>query len=129
MARRYRVRLLATAAPDYGEIVVALDGASAGTAFGLYSGRVCPTGSLELGQHDLAAGKHRLRCTVVRKNPASSTTSSLAWMRSTCWRSREIAGCEGGNDRRTSVFRLMRPAGLSSGLSKYMSARIIHQLI
>ena len=71
-AGRYRVRLLATAAPDYGEIVVALDGAAAGTAFDLYSGRVCPAGSLELGQHNLAVGKHRLRCTVVGKNPASS---------------------------------------------------------
>ena len=69
---RYRVRLLATAAPDYGKIVVALDGAAAGSAFDLYSGRVCPTGSLELGQHDLSAGKHRLRCTVVGKSPASS---------------------------------------------------------
>jgi hypothetical protein len=66
------VRLLATAAPDYGEIVVALDGAAVGPAFDLYAGRVCPTGSLELGQHDLAAGKHRLRCTVIGKNPASS---------------------------------------------------------
>ncbi len=67
----YRVRLLATAAPDYGKIGVELDGATAGADFDLYSGRVCPTGSLELGQHDLAAGKHRLRCTAVGKNPAS----------------------------------------------------------
>jgi hypothetical protein len=71
-AGRYRVRLLATAAPDYGEIVVALDGVAAGTAFDLYAGRVCPAGSLELGRHDLAAGKHRLRYSVIRKNPASS---------------------------------------------------------
>ncbi len=71
-AGRYRLRLLATAAPDYGEIVVALDGAAVGTVFDLYSGRVCPAGSLELGQHNLAIGKHRLRCTVVGKNPASS---------------------------------------------------------
>ena len=39
-AGRYRVRLLATAAPDYGKIAVILDGATVGTAFDLYSGRV-----------------------------------------------------------------------------------------
>jgi hypothetical protein len=71
-AGHYRLRLLATAAPDNGKIRVALDGAAAGPAFDLYAGRVCPAGSLELGQHNLAAGKHRLRCTVVGKNPASS---------------------------------------------------------
>jgi len=70
-AGRHRVRLLATAAPDYGTIGVALDGAAAGPSFDLYSGRVSPSGSLELGQHDLAAGRHRLRCTVLGKNPAS----------------------------------------------------------
>jgi hypothetical protein len=70
-AGSYRVRLLATAAPDYGEIVVALDGTATGPAYDLYSGRVSPTGSLELGRHDLAEGKHRLRCTATGKNPAS----------------------------------------------------------
>jgi hypothetical protein len=70
-AGRYRVRLLATAGPDYGEIGVALDGARAGGPFDLYSGRVCPSGSLELGQHELAAGRHRLRCTAAGKDPAS----------------------------------------------------------
>ena len=50
---------------------MALDGAAAGAALDLYAGRVCPAGSLELGQHNLAVGKHRLRCTVVGKNPAS----------------------------------------------------------
>ena len=71
-AGRYRVRLLGTAGPDYGTIRVALDGVIVGPAFDLYSGRVCPAGSLELGRHDLAVGKHRLRCSVVGKNPAAS---------------------------------------------------------
>ncbi|HEV3023023.1 MAG TPA: C1 family peptidase [Pirellulales bacterium] len=70
-AGRYRVRLLATAAPDYGRLAVALDGAATAATFDLYSGRVSPSGSLELGQHDLAAGRHRLRCMAVGKNPAS----------------------------------------------------------
>jgi hypothetical protein len=70
-AGRYRVRLLATAAPDYGKLAVALDGAAIHETFDLYSGRVSPSGSLELGQHDLAAGRHRLRCTAAGKNPAS----------------------------------------------------------
>ena len=71
-AGRYRVRLLATAAPDYGRMAVALDGGAKPETFDLYSGRVSPSGSLELGQHDLAAGRHRLRCTAVGKNPASA---------------------------------------------------------
>jgi hypothetical protein len=70
-AGRYRVRLLATAAPDYGKIGVALDGAAVPAAFDLYCGRVSPSGPLELGPHELSAGKHRLRCTVLGKNSAS----------------------------------------------------------
>ena len=73
-AGRYRVRLLATAAPDYGEIAVALDGTAAGHPFDLYSGRVCPSGSLELGQHNLAAGRHRLRCAVTGRDPAATNS-------------------------------------------------------
>ena len=71
-AGRYRVRLLATAGPDYGMIGVAVDGKAAGRTFDLYSGRVSPSGSLELGQHELSAGRHRLRCTATGKNPASA---------------------------------------------------------
>ncbi len=57
---------------DYGRLAVALDGAAKAETFDLYSGRVCPSGSLELGQHELAAGRHRLRCTAAGKNPASA---------------------------------------------------------
>jgi hypothetical protein len=37
----------------------------------LYSGRICPAGSLELGTYELAAGKHRLSVTAVGKNAVS----------------------------------------------------------
>lgn len=70
-AGRYRVRLLATAAPDFGTVRVALDGKSVAADFDLYSGRVCPAGSLELGVLDLTAGSHRLRIVAASKNAAS----------------------------------------------------------
>ena len=68
---RYRVRVLGTAAPDYGTIHVRLDGRPVGPSFDLFSGRVCPAGSLELGTHELAAGEHRLRVASVGKDSAS----------------------------------------------------------
>jgi len=71
-AGRYRVRLLATAGPDYGKIKVALDGRAVNSVFDLYCGRISPSGSLELDQHDLTAGNHQVRCTVIGRNPASS---------------------------------------------------------
>ena len=70
-AGRYRLRVLATAAPDYGRIRAALDGRPLGADFDLYCGRVCPAGSLELGTLDLAARPHRLRFTSVAKSAAS----------------------------------------------------------
>lgn len=68
----YRLRALATAAPDFGKIQVMLDGKKLGAEFDLYSGLVSPSGSLELGTHDLEAGKHRLRFIAGDKNPASA---------------------------------------------------------
>ncbi len=70
-ARRYRVCVLATAAPDYGIVRVELDGKPVGAEFDLYSGRVCPSGALELGTHALAAGQHRISFTAVGKNRVS----------------------------------------------------------
>jgi hypothetical protein len=69
-AGKYRVRVLGTAAPDFGIIRASMGGKAAGS-FDLYSGRVCPSGSLELGTHELAAGKHAIRFTVTGKNPGS----------------------------------------------------------
>ncbi len=65
---RRRMRLLATAAPDYGTIRVSVDGKNFETDFDLYAGRVCPSGSLELGERRLTAGKHTLSVWVVGKN-------------------------------------------------------------
>ena len=78
----YRVRVLATAAPDYGKIHFAIDGHAVRREFDLYCGRVSPSGSLELGNHVLAAGQHHLRVTVAGKN-AASTVTCLASMPST----------------------------------------------
>jgi len=39
--------------------------------FDLYSGRVCPSGSLEMGVLELNPGIHTLRCTAIGKNAAS----------------------------------------------------------
>jgi hypothetical protein len=68
---RYRVRVLATAAPDFGVIRAALDGRPLPREFDLYCGQVAPAGSLELGTHELAPGRHRLRITAVGKEAAS----------------------------------------------------------
>jgi hypothetical protein len=68
----YRVRVLATAAPDYGKIHITLDSKAIPGEFDLYSGRVCPAGSLELGTHSLVAGAHRIRFAVTGKETASA---------------------------------------------------------
>ena len=69
---RYRIRVLATAAPDFGKIQIAVDGRRSGPLFDLYAGRVCPAGSLELGVVDLEEGGHRLRFTSEGKNAYAS---------------------------------------------------------
>jgi hypothetical protein len=71
-AGRYRVRVLATAAPDYSKIRILLDGKRQGADVDLYCGRVSPSGSLELGTHELTAGHHTLGFQVTGKNTASS---------------------------------------------------------
>ncbi len=68
----YRVRLLATSAPDFGTIRVTIGGKKSSADFDLYAGRVLPTGSLELGEHRLSAGNHTLQISVVGKNQAST---------------------------------------------------------
>jgi len=70
-AGRYRLRALATAAPDFGIVRVVIDEDRMPRLFDLYSGRVCPAGALELGTYDLAVGRHRIRFTSVAKNPSS----------------------------------------------------------
>jgi hypothetical protein len=68
---RCRLRVLATAGPNYGTVRMALDGKWLPPQFDLYSGRVSPAGSLELGSFSFAAGQHRLRVASVGKSPAS----------------------------------------------------------
>jgi len=68
---RYRVRVLATAGPDFGVVRAALDGRHLPHEFDLYCGRVSPAGSLELATHELAPGRHRLRMTAVSKDAAA----------------------------------------------------------
>jgi len=68
----YRLRVLATAAPDFGAIGVAVNGRPLATHFDLYCGRISPAGSLELGNFTFAAGQHRIRFTCLGKNPASA---------------------------------------------------------
>jgi Papain family cysteine protease len=72
---RYRLRALATAAPDFGKVRAALDGRSVAQEFDLYSGRVSPAGSLELGTYDFPSGRHRLRFTAAVKNAVSTNFS------------------------------------------------------
>jgi hypothetical protein len=68
---RYRFRALATAAPDFGVIRVALDGKWLERRFDLYCGRVSPSGTLELGVYNFTAGRHRIRFESVGKNAGS----------------------------------------------------------
>jgi hypothetical protein len=71
-AGRYRLRVLASAGPDFGRIRAALDGKALEPEFDLHCGRVSPAGSLELGTHEFSAGAHRLRFTAIGKNAAST---------------------------------------------------------
>lgn len=70
-AGRYRLRVLATAAPDFGVLRVSFNGKVLTPDFDLYAGRVCPAGSLEIGERELTASKHSLRFAIVGKNAAS----------------------------------------------------------
>ena len=71
-AGRYRLGVQATAAPDFGIVRAMLDGKPVGQDSDLYSGRLSPSGALELGTFDLAAGPHRLRVAVVGRNTVSA---------------------------------------------------------
>jgi hypothetical protein len=70
--RRCRLVVFATAAPDFGILRVRLDGKPVGAEINLYSGRVCPSGSIDLGAIYLSAGQHALQFKSVGKDPASA---------------------------------------------------------
>lgn len=74
-AGRYRVRLRATTAPDFGVLDVALDGALVVSGWDTYSGKVSPGGPVDLGVHDLAAGVHVLRIASTGRNASSNGTA------------------------------------------------------
>jgi hypothetical protein len=69
---RYQVRVLATAAPDFGVVRVALDGKHLEPDINLYSGRICPSGSINVGSIELTAGRHAVHFTSVGKDSASA---------------------------------------------------------
>ncbi len=69
---RYRVRILATTGPELGVVQPSLDGQRGDSRFDLYSGRISPSGPLELGTLSLTPGVHKLRLTSVGKNLAST---------------------------------------------------------
>ncbi len=71
-AGRYRVRVLGTAGPDFGKVRIALDGKAQGPDVDLYCGRVSPSGTLELGTHELSAGRHTLVFKAVGRNVSST---------------------------------------------------------
>jgi len=68
---RYRVRLYATRAPDFGTLRFTLDDRPLGEPFDGYSPEVEPSGPVLLGTVTLAAGERRLRVEVIGKNAAS----------------------------------------------------------
>jgi hypothetical protein len=68
---RYRLRVLGTAAPDFGIVRIGFPGAARVHDVDLYSGRVSPSGSLELGAFDFNATKYVLRFKSIGKNKSS----------------------------------------------------------
>ncbi len=68
---RYRVRVLATAAPDFAIVRIGFPGGQKSHEFDLYSGRVSPSGPLEIGQFDFNAARYVLRFAAIDKNRSS----------------------------------------------------------
>lgn len=68
---RYRLDIHFTKAPDYGIVEVSLDGKKLGQRFDSFNEEVVPSGKVSFGIVNLSAKDHRLRFTVVNKNPRS----------------------------------------------------------
>jgi hypothetical protein len=66
---RYRIEVHMTRARDYGIVRFHLDGQPLGDPVDLYHPRVVPTGAVQLGERELAAGPHVLTVEIVGKNP------------------------------------------------------------
>lgn len=68
----YRLAVQATTAPHYGAVSFAVDDKPIPGTHDLYSGRVSPTGYLDLGAHLFSEGPHELRIESIGKNGFSS---------------------------------------------------------
>jgi hypothetical protein len=67
-AGKYKVTLQLTKAKDYGIVQLYLDDKKCGGPIDLYNPDVVPTGVIDLGVHDLAAGKHKLTVEITGAN-------------------------------------------------------------
>ncbi|HOX02286.1 MAG TPA: DUF2961 domain-containing protein [Candidatus Paceibacterota bacterium] len=76
---KYLLSVQMTRAPDYGIVQLRLDGADLGRPIDLYHPSVAPTGLLNLGEHALSAGQHRLTIEIVGAN-AQAKKSYMAGM-------------------------------------------------
>ncbi len=69
---RYALKAQFTKAIDYGIVQLYLDGAKLGGPMDLFNNGVIPTGTIDLGIHDLTKGAHKLTVEIVGANPAAT---------------------------------------------------------
>ena len=67
-AGAYALKIQLTKARDYGIVQLYLDGNKLGGPIDLYNPSVAPTGVLDMGKHELAAGDHTLRIEIAGAN-------------------------------------------------------------
>lgn len=67
-AGRYELVAYLTKARDYGIVQLSLNGTEVGGPIDLYDPNVIPTGAVNLGTHDLAAGENRLTVEILGAN-------------------------------------------------------------
>lgn len=67
-AGSYNLVAQLTKAVDYGIVQLSLDGRKLGDPIDLYNNGVVATGELDLGQHELSAGEHKLSVTIIGAN-------------------------------------------------------------
>jgi len=67
-AGKYKLSVQLTKAKDYGIVQLYLDGNKPGGPLDLYNPEVVPSGPIDLGTHDLAAGQHKLTLEITGAN-------------------------------------------------------------
>lgn len=72
VAGKYRVELFMTRAPDYGNLVLQVEGNMASASFSGYSAAVVPSNAIEVGTFQLAAGERRISLKIISKDAKSS---------------------------------------------------------